>query len=76
MPEFKNKHLRLAIAQAINRKEYVDSVFNDGSLPSSNFTGYGTATTPSGKDFASTIKSPLKYNKHEAADNWKKAQKN
>ncbi|VXC58337.1 Oligopeptide ABC transporter, periplasmic oligopeptide-binding protein OppA [Staphylococcus sp. 8AQ] len=75
VPEFKNKHLRLAIAQAINRKEYVDSVFNDGSLPSSNFTGYGTATTPSGKDFASTIKSPLKYNKHEAADNWKKAQK-
>lgn len=75
VPEFKNKHLRLAIAQAINRKEYVDSVFNDGSLLSSNFTGYGTATTPSGKDFASTIKSPLKYNKHEAADNWKKAQK-
>lgn len=75
VPEFKNKHLRLAIAQAINRKEYVDSVFNDGSLPSSNFTGYGTATTPSGKDFASTIKSPLKYNKHEAADNWKKAKK-
>ncbi|MCO5358973.1 peptide ABC transporter substrate-binding protein [Staphylococcus pasteuri] len=75
VPEFKNKHLRLAIAQAINRKEYVDSVFNDGSLPSSNFTGYGTATTPSGKDFGSTIKSPLKYNKHEAADNWKKAQK-
>lgn len=75
VPEFKNKHLRLAIAQAINRKEYVDSVFNDGSLPSNNFTGYGTATTPSGKDFASTIKSPLKYNKHEAADNWKKAQK-
>ena len=62
VPEFKNKHLRLAISQAINKKGYVNSVLNDGSLPSNNFTGVGTADTPDGKDFARTIKSPLKFN--------------
>ncbi|OUJ21267.1 peptide ABC transporter substrate-binding protein, partial [Corynebacterium kefirresidentii] len=66
VPEFKNKHLRLAIAQAINKKGYVKSVLNDGSLASDNFTGIGTAKTPDGKDFASTVSSPLKYNTKEA----------
>ncbi|UDI78715.1 peptide ABC transporter substrate-binding protein [Staphylococcus taiwanensis] len=74
VPEFKNKHLRLAIAQAINKKGYVKSVLNDGSLASNNFTGVGTAKTPDGKDFASTVSSPLKYNPKDAKANWKKAQ--
>ena len=52
----------MAISQAINKKGYVNSVLNDGSLPSNNFTGVGTADTPDGKDFARTIKSPLKFN--------------
>ena len=75
VPEFKNKHLRLAISQAINKKGYVNSVLNDGSLPSNNFTGVGTADTPDGKDFARTIKSPLKFNPDLAKKNWRKAQK-
>lgn len=75
VPEFKNKHLRLAIAQAINKKGYVSSVLNDGSLPSNNFTGIGTADTPEGKDFARTIKSPLKFNPDLAKKNWREAQK-
>ncbi|MCQ9904652.1 ABC transporter substrate-binding protein, partial [Staphylococcus aureus] len=69
VPEFKNKHLRLAIAQAINKKGYVKSVLNDGSLASDNFTGIGTAKTPDGKDFASTVSSPLKYDTKEAKQN-------
>lgn len=75
IPEFKNKYLRLAIAQSINKKGYVDSVLNNGSLPSNNFTAVGTAKTPEGKDFASTIKSPLTYNDKKARTNWHKAQK-
>ncbi|WNF18734.1 peptide ABC transporter substrate-binding protein [Staphylococcus warneri] len=75
VPEFKNKHLRLAISKAINKKQYVKSVFNDGSLASNNFTAFGTSKTPEGKDFARTINSPLKYNEKEAKENWKKAKK-
>lgn len=75
MPEFKNKNLRLAIAQAINKKGYVKTVLNDGSLASNNFTGIGTAKTPDGKDFASTVESPLKYNPKVAKQNWEKAKK-
>ncbi|MFW3611158.1 peptide ABC transporter substrate-binding protein [Staphylococcus caprae] len=75
IPEFKNKYLRLAIAQSINKKGYVDSVLNNGSLPSNNFTAIGTAKTPEGKDFANTIKSPLTYNDKKARTNWHKAQK-
>ncbi|OHO71570.1 peptide ABC transporter substrate-binding protein [Staphylococcus sp. HMSC036D05] len=75
IPEFKNKYLRLAIAQSINKKGYVDSVLNNGSLPSNNFTAIGTAKIPEGKDFASTIKSPLTYNDKKARTNWHKAQK-
>ena len=75
VPEFKNKNLRLAIAQAINKKGYVKTVLNDGSLASNNFTGIGTAKTPDGKDFASTVESPLKYNPKVAKQDWEKAKK-
>ena len=75
VPEFKNKNLRLAIAQAIN-KRVCKTVLNDGSLASNNFTGIGTAKTPDGKDFASTVESPLKYNPKVAKQNWEKAKKN
>ena len=74
-PEFKNKSLRKAIAQSIDKKSYVESTLNNGSIVSNKFTAIGTAKTPSGKDFASTIKSPLKYNKNKAKENWRKAQK-
>ncbi|MDK8337125.1 ABC transporter substrate-binding protein, partial [Proteus mirabilis] len=37
--------------------------------------GVGTADTPDGKDFARTIKSPLKFNPDLAKKNWREAQK-
>jgi ABC-type oligopeptide transport system substrate-binding subunit len=40
-PDFKNKNLRLAIAQAIDKKGYVDSVKNNGSIPSDTLTAKG-----------------------------------
>lgn len=74
-PDFKNKELRLAIAQAIDKKGFVDSVKNNGSVPSDTFTAKGIAKAPNGEDYASTIKSPLKYNPKEAKQHWEKAKK-
>ncbi|PNZ39561.1 peptide ABC transporter substrate-binding protein [Staphylococcus lutrae] len=74
VPAFKNKDLRLAFAQAINKNAYVDSVLNNGSQPSDGFTSKDTAKDPSGKDYADQIKSPLKYQPEEAKAHFKKAQ--
>ncbi|HCY8442085.1 TPA: peptide ABC transporter substrate-binding protein [Staphylococcus aureus] len=74
-PDFKNKNLRLAIAQAIDKKGYVDSVKNNGSIPSDTLTAKGIAKAPNGKDYASTMNSPLKYNPKEARAHWEKAKK-
>ncbi|MDK7114232.1 peptide ABC transporter substrate-binding protein [Staphylococcus pettenkoferi] len=75
-PDFKNKDLRIAISQAIDKKSYVDSVLGDGSKPFNNFTAKQTAPLPnSTKDYAETVKSPLKYNVKEAQDHLAKAKK-
>lgn len=74
-PEFKNKNLRKAIAKSIDKETYVNSTLNNGSTVSNKFTATGTAKTPEGKDFASTVKSPLNFDKKDAKNNWKKAQK-
>ena len=55
-------------------KRVCKTVLNDGSLASNNFTGIGTKT-PDGKDFASTVESPLKYNPKVAKQNWEKAKR-
>lgn len=74
-PEFKNKNLRKAIAKSIDKETYVNSTLNNGSTVSNKFTATGTAKTSEGKDFASTVKSPLNFDKKDAQNNWKKAQK-
>ncbi len=61
-PDFKNKNLRLAIAQAIDKKGYVDSVKEQCGIPSDTLTAKGIAKAPYGQDYASTMNSPLKYN--------------
>ena len=35
---------------------------NNGSIPSDTLTAKGIAKAPNGKDYASTMNSPLKYN--------------
>ncbi|OHS53857.1 peptide ABC transporter substrate-binding protein [Staphylococcus sp. HMSC69H07] len=72
-PAFKNKNLRLAIAQSINKQGFVDSVKNNGSTPANTFTAKGVAKSPNNKDFASTIDSELKYNPKSAKSHWDKA---
>lgn len=75
VPAFKNKDMRLAIAQAINKEGYVNAVKNDGSEATDGFTSKLTAETPDGKDFAETIDSPLSYNPEAAKEHYEKAKK-
>ncbi|HEI5127986.1 TPA: peptide ABC transporter substrate-binding protein [Staphylococcus aureus] len=58
-----------------DKKGYVDSVKNNGSIPSDTLTAKGIAKAPNGKDYASTMNSPLKYNPKEARAHWDKAKK-
>lgn len=75
VPEFKNKNLRLAISQAIDKEGYVNSVKNNGSTGMDGFTSKMTAKTPDGKDFSETIDSPLTYNPKSAKAHLEKAKK-
>ncbi|MBU7218351.1 peptide ABC transporter substrate-binding protein [Staphylococcus gallinarum] len=75
VPEFKNKNLRLAISQAIDKEGYVNSVKNNGSTGMDGFTSKMTAKTPDGKDFSQTIDSPLTYNPKAAKAHLEKAKK-
>ena len=75
VPAFKNKDMRLAIAKAINKEGYVNSVKNNGSKAMDSFTSSLTAKTPNGKDFAKTIDSPLNYDPKEAKQHYEKAKK-
>lgn len=75
VPALKNKDMRLALAQAINKDEYVDSVLNNGSQPTDGFTAKATAKDPNGKDYSDQINSPLKYNPDEAKAHFEKAKK-
>lgn len=68
--------MRKAIAKSIDKETYVNSTLNNGSTVSNKFTATGTAKTPEGKDFASTVKSPLNFDKKGAKNNWKKRKKN
>ena len=58
--------MRYAIAQSVNKEDYVNDVLGTGAKPFDGFTAKGTAKTPDGKDYAETVKSPLTYNPKEA----------
>ena len=75
VPEFKNKDLRLAISQAIDKEGYVNAVKNDGSSATDGFTSKYTAKSPDGKDFTESIQSPLSYNPKAAKKHYDKAKK-
>ena len=57
-----NRDMRLAIAQSVNKRDYVNEVLGTGAKPFDGFTARDTVKTPEGKDYASTVKSPLKFN--------------
>ncbi|PTI47616.1 peptide ABC transporter substrate-binding protein [Staphylococcus succinus] len=75
VPEFKNKDLRLAISQAIDKEGYVNAVKNNGSSATDGFTSKYTAKSPDGKDFTESVQSPLSYNPKAAKEHYDKAKK-
>ena len=68
-PEFQNKKIRQAISMVIDRKEFVNKVLGNGSIPSKGLVSTGLATR-NGKDFADAS-----YVKDGATVNFAKAKK-
>ncbi|PEQ27891.1 peptide ABC transporter substrate-binding protein [Bacillus cereus] len=69
----KNKHVRLAISQAMNKKAFVDTVLNNGSLPADGFIPADFAKGSDGKDFRKENGPLVRDDLKAAKDNWKKA---
>ncbi|PGZ47618.1 peptide ABC transporter substrate-binding protein [Bacillus anthracis] len=69
----KNKHARLAISQTMNKKAFVDTVLNNGSLPAVGFIPANFAKGPDGKDFRKENGALVKDDVETAKGNWKKA---
>ncbi|BAR87723.1 oligopeptide ABC transporter, periplasmic oligopeptide-binding protein OppA (plasmid) [Bacillus thuringiensis serovar tolworthi] len=69
----KNKHVRLAISQAMNKKAFVDTVLNNGSLPADGFIPAQFAKGSNGKDFRKENGVLVKDDVKAAKENWKKA---
>ncbi|MDF9524335.1 peptide ABC transporter substrate-binding protein [Bacillus cereus] len=69
----KNKHARLAISQSMNKKAFVDTVLNNGSLPADGFIPADFAKGPNGKDFRKENGALVKDDVKTAKGNWKKA---
>ena len=59
--------MRYAIAQSVNKEDYVNDVLGTGAKPFDGFTTKGTLQRHlTEKDYAETVKSPLTYNPKEA----------
>ncbi|MHA4414516.1 peptide ABC transporter substrate-binding protein [Bacillus cereus] len=69
----KNKHARLAISQSMNKKAFVDTVLNNGSLPADGFIPADFSKGPDGKDFRKENGALVKDDVKTAKGNWKKA---
>ncbi|KAB2491178.1 peptide ABC transporter substrate-binding protein [Bacillus cereus] len=69
----KNKNARLAISQAMNKKAFVDTVLNNGSLPADGFIPVDFAKSSDGKDFRKENGKLVKDDVKAAKENWKKA---
>ena len=70
-PEFQNKKIRQAISMAIDRKEFVNKVLGNGSIPAKGLVSTGLATR-NGKDFAdaSYVKDGVTVNLAKAKKLW------
>ncbi|AND11006.1 peptide ABC transporter substrate-binding protein [Bacillus thuringiensis] len=69
----KNKNVRLAIGHAMNKKAFVDTVLNNGSLPAVGLISADFAKGPDGKDFRKENGALVKDDVKKAKVNWKKA---
>ncbi|MTV82331.1 peptide ABC transporter substrate-binding protein [Secundilactobacillus folii] len=74
MKLFKNKKIREAFSMAINRKQLVNKVLDDGSISTGSFVSKGLATNPkTGKDFTADASYPKSdsYNLPQAKKLWR-----
>ncbi|PEU18959.1 MULTISPECIES: peptide ABC transporter substrate-binding protein [unclassified Bacillus (in: firmicutes)] len=69
----KNKNARLAISQAMNKKVFVETVLNNGSLPADGIVPSGFAKGPDGQDFRKENGKLVKDDVDAAKEDWKKA---
>ncbi|WP_267379589.1 peptide ABC transporter substrate-binding protein [Bacillus sp. GM_Baccil_2] len=69
----KNKNVRLAIGHAMNKKAFVDTVLNNGSLPAVGLIPADFAKGTDGKDFRKENGALVKDDVKKAKVNWKKA---
>ena len=79
IPAFKNKNIRLALSKAINRKEYVEQVLGNSSIPARNVTPENLAKMPDDTDFSEAAAKDTKYatnfSKKEAKQLWQQGLK-
>ncbi|HFU7090036.1 TPA: peptide ABC transporter substrate-binding protein [Bacillus cereus] len=68
-----NKHARLAISEAMNKKEFVETLLNNGSRPAYGLIPEKFATSPDGKDFRKENGRLVKDDVKTAQENWTKA---
>lgn len=68
-----NKHARLAISKAIDRKAFVDTVLNNGSLPAEGIVPFNFAKNSGGKGFRGENGDLVKGDVKIAKENWEKA---
>ncbi|WP_095022160.1 peptide ABC transporter substrate-binding protein [Bacillus thuringiensis] len=69
----KNKNVRLAIGHAMNKKAFVATVLNNGSLPAVGLIPADFAKGPDGKDFRKENGALVKDDVKTAKVKWKKA---
>ncbi|MDO6632791.1 peptide ABC transporter substrate-binding protein [Bacillus thuringiensis] len=69
----KNKYARLAISEAMNKKEFVETLLNNGSRPAYGLIPENFVTSPEGKDFRKENGILVNDDVKTAKENWKKA---
>lgn len=75
VPEFKNKDLRMAIAQSIDREQYVKSNLNNGSKPAKTLVPTEFVKDTKGKDYTKGVETENKFDKASAKKHLEKAKK-
>ncbi|EEK75896.1 peptide ABC transporter substrate-binding protein [Bacillus cereus] len=69
----KNRNIRLAISEAMNKKEFVETLLNNGSRPAYGLIPEKFAMSPDGKDFRKENGNLVKDDVKKAQENWTKA---
>ncbi|WP_320420621.1 peptide ABC transporter substrate-binding protein [Mammaliicoccus lentus] len=73
--DLQNKDLRAAIAQAIDKKAYVNNNLNDGSAPIDTFTPKEVFTNDEKQDYNKLVNPPYSYDVKKAQASLEKAKK-